>query len=88
MTRRPIGLSVPYRKQQSISVKNMTEDEKNAFQEARNALMALTGGTQCTPMEKEFFIRGYLLGKDSKRLLSVLNPIAKTDNSTIDLFGQ
>ena len=66
----------------------MTEDEKNAFQEARNALMALTGGTQCTPMEKEFFISGYFLGKYSKSFSSVLDPVVKTDNSTIDLFGQ
>jgi hypothetical protein len=66
----------------------VTDDEaKKAHQEARCALQMLTGGVICTPMEKEFFIRGYLLGKDSKSLVGVLNPVCKTDNSTIDLFG-
>jgi hypothetical protein len=66
----------------------VTDDEaKKAHQEARCALQMLTGGVICTPMEKEFFIRGYLLGKDSKSLVGVLNPVCQTDNSTIDLFG-
>lgn len=66
----------------------MTDDEaKKALQEARSALQMLTGGVICTPMEKEFFIRGYLLGKDSKSLVGVFNPISQTDCSTIDLFG-
>ena len=66
----------------------MTDEEgKKALLEARNALQVLTGGVICTPMEKEFFIRGYLLGKDSKSLVGVLDPVSKTDCSTIDLFG-
>jgi len=63
------------------------EEGKKAVQEARSALQVLTGGVICTPMEREFFIRGYLLGKDSKSLVSVLNPVCQADNSTIDLFG-
>ena len=67
----------------------MTDDEaKNAHQEARCALQVLTGGVICTPMEKEFFIRGYLLGKDSKSLVCMLNPVSQADNATIDLFRE
>lgn len=66
----------------------MTEDEgKKAVQEARTALQMLTGGVICTPMEREFFIRGYLLGKDSKSLVGMFDPVSKSDCSTIDLFG-
>lgn len=66
----------------------MTDDEgKKALQEARSALQMLTGGVICTPMEREFFIRGYLLGKDSKSLVGMLDPVSKSDCSTIDLFG-
>lgn len=66
----------------------MTEEEtKKALDEARSALQMLTGGVICTPMEREFFIRGYLLGKDSKSLVGMLNPVVKTDCSTIDLFS-
>lgn len=63
------------------------EDAKKALQEARSALQMLTGGVICTPMEREFFIRGYLLGKDSKSLVGMLDPVSKSDCSTIDLFG-
>lgn len=66
----------------------MTDDDaKKALQEARSALQMLTGGVICTPMEREFFIRGYLLGKDSKSLVGMLDPVSKADCSTIDLFG-
>jgi hypothetical protein len=66
----------------------VTDDEaKKAHQEARCALQMLTGGVICTPMEREFFIRGYLLGKDSKSLVCMLDPIVKADCSTIDLFS-
>lgn len=66
----------------------MTEEEaKKALQEARSALQMLTGGVICTPMEREFFIRGYLLGKNSKSLVGVLDPVSKADCSTIDLFS-
>lgn len=63
----------------------MTEEEgKKALLEARNALQVLTGGVICTPMEKEFFIRGYLLGKDSKSLVGV--QVDKEDCFTRDIF--
>jgi hypothetical protein len=45
----------------------------------------LTGGVICTPMEKEFFIRGYLLGKDSKSLVGV--QVDQEDCFTKDIFG-
>ena len=63
----------------------MTE-EKDTLEEARNALYSMLSGVSCTPMEKEFFIRGYFLGKYSKSLVRVLDPVAKTDRATIDLF--
>lgn len=66
----------------------MTEEEKKrAIKEARIALQTITGGIICSAMEREFFIRGYLAGKDSKRLVGVLDSVVKTDSSTIDLFG-
>lgn len=66
----------------------MTEDEgKKAVQEARTALQMLTGGVICTPMEREFFIRGYLLGKSSKTFCEPSFPVVNADKSTIDLFG-
>lgn len=64
------------------------EEEKRAIQEARTALQTITGGIICSPMEREFFIRGYLAGKDSKSFVGVFNSIGKTDCSTIDLFGE
>lgn len=65
----------------------MTDEEgKKALLEARSALQVLTGGVICTPMEREFFIRGYLLGKDSKSLIGMLDPVSQADNATIDLF--
>ncbi len=67
----------------------MTEhEEKEAVQEARTALRSITGGIICSAMEREFFIRGYLAGKDSKRFVGVFNPVCQTDSSTIDLFGE
>jgi hypothetical protein len=64
----------------------VTDDEaKKAHQEARCALQMLTGGVICTPMEKEFFIRGYLLGKDSKSLVGV--QVDQEDCFTKDIFG-
>lgn len=63
----------------------MTE-EKDTLEEAKNALRSMLAGVSCTPMEKEFFIRGYFLGKYSKSLVGVLDPVAKTDRATIDLF--
>lgn len=64
----------------------MTDEEaKKAHQEARCALQMLTGGVICTPMEKEFFIRGYLLGKDSKSLVGV--QVDQEDCFTKDIFG-
>ena len=66
----------------------MTEEEKKrAIQEARIALQTITGGIICSAMEREFFIRGYLAGKDSKSLVGMLDSVVKTDSSTIDLFG-
>ena len=64
------------------------EEEKRAIQEARTALQTITGGIICSPMEREFFIRGYLAGKDSKSLGGVLDSVVKSDCSTIDLFGE
>jgi len=65
----------------------VTDDEaKKAHQEARCALQMLTGGVICTPMEKEFFIRGYLLGKDSKSLVGVQEN--KDDCFTRDIFSE
>lgn len=61
------------------------EDAKKALQEARSALQMLTGGVICTPMEREFFIRGYLLGKDSKSLVGV--QVDKEDCFTRDIFS-
>jgi len=63
------------------------EEGKKAVQEARTALQVLTGGVICTPMEREFFIRGYLLGKSSKAFGEPSFPVVNTDKSTIDLFG-
>jgi len=64
----------------------VTDDEaKKAHQEARCALQMLTGGVICTPMEKEFFIRGYLLGKDSKSLVGVDSQV-NVDCFTKDIF--
>lgn len=47
----------------------MTE-EKDTLEEARSALYSMLSGVSCTPMEKEFFIRGYFLGKYSKSLVN------------------
>jgi hypothetical protein len=62
------------------------EEAKKAHQEARCALQMLTGGVICTPMEKEFFIRGYLLGKDSKSLVGVR--VDQEDCFTRDIFSE
>jgi len=62
-------------------------EEKDTLEEARNALHSMLAGVGCTPMEREFFIRGYFLGKYSQSFVRVLDPVAKTDRSTIDLFG-
>ena len=65
----------------------MTDEEgKKAVQEARTALQMLTGGVICTPMEREFFIRGYLLGKDSKSLVGM--QVDKEDCFTRDIFSE
>lgn len=60
---------------------------KKTYLEAQKALETMLAGVKCTPMEREFFIRGYLLGNDGKSLVDVVDPVAKTDNATIDLFG-
>lgn len=63
----------------------MTDEEgKKAVLEARTALQVLTGGVICAPMEREFFIRGYLLGKDSKSLIGM--QVDKEDCFTRDIF--
>lgn len=66
----------------------MTDEQmEKTLLDAKRALETMLSGVKCTPMEKEFFIRGYFLGKDSKSLIGVFDPVVKTDCSTIDLFG-
>jgi hypothetical protein len=47
----------------------------------------LTGGVICTPMEKEFFVRGYLLGKSSKALCVPSLPVVDPNQASIDFLG-
>jgi hypothetical protein len=61
-------------------------DQKDTLDEARSALQSMLAGVSCTPMEKEFFIRGFFLGKYSDSLQGVGKPVCKTDSATIDLF--
>lgn len=61
-------------------------DQKDTLDEARSALQSMLAGVSCTPMEKEFFIRGFFLGKYSDSLQSVGKPVGKTNGSSIDFF--
>jgi hypothetical protein len=62
----------------------MTE-EKDTLDEARNAIQSMLAGVSCTPMEREFFIRGYFLGKYSKSLVGV-DSQGNVDCFTKDIF--
>ena len=65
----------------------MISQTKQTYLQAQKALETMLAGVKCTPMEREFFIRGFFLGQDSKSLIGVVDPVGKTDCSTIDLFS-
>lgn len=60
-------------------------EEKDTLEEARNALHSMLAGVSCTPMEREFFIRGYFLGKYSQSFVRV-DSQGNVDCFTKDIF--
>jgi hypothetical protein len=54
-------------------------DQKDTLNEARSALQSMLAGVKCTPMEKEFFIRGFTIAHkiQQEKLFAILEIIRK-----------
>lgn len=58
--------------------------KKELRTEALKALAEVTGSANCMPMEREFFVLGFVMARMSQEHQAV----DKTDTVTLDLFNQ